>query len=279
MNCITLYGQMLTAMHLSFCDHRKRIRLLPILASVLMFILGSAHVEAQNAQAIEVTDSGYLFGTNFYRVYLINDYIVYQSRIHYTSSKTIASIDSVTKETVYEDSLVSSGWKNRYFVFHRDSSFGYQYGPDKLYITPRLPITEIKKQVAGGNAFEALLATKPDSVVRSSDSAELREVYLSPAKPDTPALRAVFSYSAKLNPLNYSLNPILDSVKKRKLWKFEFFVAGFHHKRSNTTYPAYYVGTVMREFPGPIPPEVLFYLNWYKEVVQWTNKNSNARNH
>lgn len=181
----------------------------------LICLFASVQAGAQTVQAIEVQDSSFFMGSSFYRVFYIDDYVVYQSRIQYSSSKMIARIDPATKETVYEDSLISTEWKNRYFVFHRDSSFGYQYGPDKLYITPRLAVNDIRKTVAGSNTFEALKAQKPDSVVRNYDSSETTEVYLSPAKPDTPAVRVVFHYSTKLNRLKYSLNPILDSGKKR----------------------------------------------------------------
>ena len=187
-------------------DEVKLLRLRPILFLALISLIGSVQAAAQNVQAIQVRDSGFMMGLNFYNVFYVDNYIVYQSQIHFSSSKGIATTNPVTNEIVYEDSLIAEGWKSRYFVFHRDSSYGYQYGPDRLYITPRLAVADIKRTVAGSNSFENILSQKPDSVLRSMDSSEMSEVYLYPEKPDTPAVRVVFSYSTKLNHLKHSLN-------------------------------------------------------------------------
>ena len=66
----------------------------------------------------------------------------------------------------------------------------------------------------------------------------------------------------------------MDAAKKMKLWKIEITVAAFYHRKSKSPYPASSISFEMRELPETIPADVLFYLNWYKDVVQWAGKSS-----
>lgn len=239
------------------------------LTTFLLVFYTITKAEAQNIQAVEVRDSSFVMGTNFYRIFYVDDYVVYQSQIHYSNSKMKARFDSVTNETVFEDSLISTGWKHNYFVFHRDSNYGYRYNPDKLWLTPRITIDSGRKSIAGANEFEKLLNQQPDSIFYSIDSTERRDIFLTPSKPDTPAIRVRLSYSRTLNHLPYSLNTSIDSARKMKLWKLEIIIEAFYHERTKTNYPEFYFGTEMRELPPIITDEVRFYLDWYKNIVQW----------
>jgi len=246
----------------------------PGLIGILFFFFATTTVKAQNIQAIEVRDSSFMMGADFHRAFYIDQYIVYQSRIHFTNSETTTRFDSATNEMIYDDSLISSGWKNRYFVFHRDSSFGYQYNPDKLWLTQRLAIDEARKLIGSTNDFDKLLSQKPDSVLLNADSSERQEVYLFPEKKDTPAIRIVLSYSKKLEHLKYSLNQIIDREKKMKLWKTDISIAPYYDKKAKANFPGGSFISEILELPPVVPEEVLFYLNWYKDLVQGHYKGS-----
>jgi hypothetical protein len=233
----------------------------------------STRVVGQKVQAIEVRDTG-LFEPGFYKVFFVDDYIVYESQIHTSSSQMISRFDSATNEVIVEDSLISTGFNSSYFVFHRDSSFGYRFSPHKMYLPPRIAVETGSKDVMGSNQFENSLSQKPDSSFFSPDSAELREVFLQPAKPDTPAFRLVLSYSRKRNNLKHSLNRILDAGKKMKLWRIEITIAAFYDPKSKAHFPQYSFVTEMVELPPVLPREIQFFLNWYKDIVQFPSKGS-----
>ncbi|RYZ30994.1 MAG: hypothetical protein EOO10_00750 [Chitinophagaceae bacterium] len=245
--------------------------LIPVIFFASFFT--STRVLAQNVQAIEVRDTGF-FEPGFYKVFFVDDYVVYESKIHTSSSKMISRVDSVTHELIFEDSLISTGLNSSYFVFHRDSSFGYRFSPNKMFLPPRIAVETGHKDVAGSNQFENLLSQKPDSSFFSPDSTELREVFLQPAKPDTPALRLVFSYSRKLNHLKHSLNKTLDAVKKLKLRKIEIVIAAFYDQKNKTNFPQYSFVTEMIDLPPVLPREIQFFLNWYKDIARLPSKGS-----
>jgi hypothetical protein len=261
----------LLALHTHIYRHFKRPDSWLIHVIFIVYFFAPTRVLAQNIQAIEVRDTGF-FEPGFYKVFFVYDYIVYESKIQTSSSQTIARIDSATNEVIFDDSLISKGLNSSYFVFHRDSGFGYRFSPHKMFLPPRIAVEAGHKEVAGSNQFENFLSLKPDSSFFSADSAELREVFLQPAKPDTPALRLVFSYSRKLNHLKHSLNKTLDAVKKLKLRKIEIIIAAFYDPKSKTNFPQYSFVTEMLELPPVLPQEIQFFLNWYKDIARLASK-------
>ena len=120
-----------------------------LLTILFLFAYAIPETAAQNIQAIEVRDSSFVMGTNFHRIFYVDDYVVYQSQIHYSNSHTTARFDSLKNEMMFEDSLLSTGWKYGYFVYHRDSNYGYRYDPNKLWLTPRITIDSGRKSFAG----------------------------------------------------------------------------------------------------------------------------------
>lgn len=233
----------------------------------LLFVLSSLTASSQTVQAIQVDEESPM-GKDFYRVFFIGDHVVYESQTHFSKSESRLHFDSASGEMTSTDTLLSSGAQSNYFVYHRDSLYGYRYEPWNLLHQQRLLVSKAKENTFGTNGFDGFLKFKPDSSLLNSNGTSLREVYRFAAHPDTPAYRIVFTYDKNLAHLQHSLNPILDSAKQMKLQKLELYILEFRPRGSQITYPGTAMITEMKELPATIPEEVLFYLNWYKDVEQ-----------
>jgi hypothetical protein len=247
----------------------------PGLLSLVLFLLFFQTVKASGPdttkpllKAIEVRDNSSLFGESFYRIFHMGSFIVYQSQYQFDSSVTRLKFDSALKLESPQLESQFSEKRYRFFVFHRDSSFGYSYDAHaKREAGIRLQVDSVAKGIIGFNSFEKLLIKKPDSIIWNADKTELKEVYLQKPSEDTPAVQISFYYSGRLNNLFASLNTVLDSAKKMKFYKYEYVISEFYNKEQQTLCPAIYMSCEMKEYAVARPEEITTYIEIYRKTT------------
>ena len=106
---------------------------------------------------------------------------------------------------------------------------------------------------------------KADTITWNEGKTELKEVYVQKASKDTPAVRIVFQYSGKMNHIRESLNHVLDSTKKMKLYKTEIVVAEFYDRVNKRLQPLMKFTTEMKEINVENTEEIESYINRYKQ--------------
>jgi hypothetical protein len=221
-------------------------------------------------EAVEVRQNLSFFGETFYRIYRVRDHVVFQHQYQFDSSSSeIQMIGSTDDSVVYKDTTYLSEIRNRYFVFHKDSSYGFDYDPHRADVSgQRLRVDSLMtKGIKGRNNFQDLLKTKPVSTTWNSDKTELKEVFICNDNPDTPIVHISLHYSSKLNHLKESLNEIVDSIKNMKLFKCEFLVNEFYSKASNQLSPAFKIDEKLMSYTVTDPQTIITYLNKYKESI------------
>lgn len=236
---------------------------------ICIFIVSVAYSQDAIIKAIEVRDTSIVFGEQFYRVYNLEPYVVYQSQYQSVGSETRPKFDSSTNETSFETTTLWNERRDRFFVFHKDSSFGYQYDPyDSSSDNRRLAVDTAMKRIKGSNNYEKLLSKTPDSTTWNEAKTELREVYVVDCSDTQPRMRIVFYYSAGRNHLKESFNPIIDSVKKMKFYKMELFTEEFYSEADKKLLPPMkLLGSEIREIAMQNSGEVENYIARYKKSI------------
>lgn len=217
---------------------------------------------------IEVRNISPLMGETFYRIYYLDELVMYQSQYRHDSFLKESKFDSSTNRFSDNTTLLSSQWKSSFFVFHKDSSYGYNY--DSYRNTKdnfRVQVDSTVKFITGTNRYDSFLTVKPDTVIWNIDKTELKEVYVFPKKTDMPTGRLVFYYSKKLNLLKESFNRVMDSAKKMKLFKTESLFNEFYSEKDKRVWPPMRNMTEMKEVAIENSPEIMRYFSRYKKVI------------
>ena len=226
----------------------------------------------QEIKAIEVTENNTFFGNSFYRVFYIGPYIIYQNNYRFDSTAQKFKLDSA--DNWIQDSIDQtwSGNRNCFFVFHRDSSFGFLFDPHRIKEdNRRMKVDTALKTIRGGNNFENLLELYPDSTSWNADRSELKELFIQRAA-DTPTVRLSFYYSKNLNYIQESLNPMMDKARKMKLYRIEFLIEEFHSIKTGRTWPPTKMITEMKEIGVPDATEAIQYVERYKNCIAPNSK-------
>ena len=238
----------------------------------------------QIIKGIEVNESNPFFGESFYRIFHVGRFVVYQSQYQFDSSETRLKFDSAGNQLSAVTENKKSEMRNQFFVFHRDSSYGFTYDPHRITESGRrLRVDSAILRIKGTNNFEGLLTQKPDTTSWNTQRTELREVYMQKATKDTPAVRLSFFYSTRLNFLKESLFPAMDSAKQIKLYKIEYLIEEFYSEKERRLWPAMKISTEMKEIEVTNPEEILHYIDSYKKSsvankqVGSTERNENKR--
>lgn len=220
-------------------------------------------------KTIEVRSLSPLMGETYYKIHYSNEHmIMYESQYLRDSSETQFHIDSSTHGIYVEDTLLTHQWRNRFFVFHVDSTYGYRYDPHGLYSTARLAVDSELVRTTGTNTFEAILKLKPDTSLWNKNKSELIEVYILPKEKSKPEGRVRFFYSTNLNHLPYSLNKQLDSAKKMKFFKISFLFKEFYNEKTKTNFPSTIDETELKESRAENLDEIMRYFEMYEKIIR-----------
>lgn len=219
----------------------------------------------QIIKGIKVEESNPFFGESFYRIFHVGPLVVYQSQYQFDSSETRLKFDSAGNQLSAVTENKRSEMRSQFFVFHRDSSYGLNYDPHRINESNRrLRVDSALLRIKGTNSFENSLTKKPDTTSWNAQRTELKEVYVQKATKDTPEVRLSLYYSNGLNSLKESLNPILDSAKKMKLYKVEYVIEEFYSEKEGRLWPPLKLSTEMKEIEVTVPEEILHYIDRYK---------------
>jgi hypothetical protein len=228
----------------------------------------SADTAKQEIRAIEVRNEGQIFDGHFYRIFYAGPHIIYQSQYQFDSSHNRGVFDDSGNMV---SSIVIKEWtemRNKFFVFHRDSSYGYSFEP---YNTgkedQRLPVDTALLSIAGSFRSEWFFRAKPDTATWNADRTELREVYMQAAGKDTPAVHISLYYTNRLDHLPGSLYPALDSARKIRLYKYEYLISDFYSEQQQKFFPAMKFSTEMKEYVVTDPAAILHYVERYKKSI------------
>jgi hypothetical protein len=239
------------------------LHILLILFSCETVIASTVDTTKPIRSAIEVHVSTPFFGESFYRIFHVDPFEVYQSQYQFDSSIQI-NLDTTGNNTAAVTGIWSAT-RNKFFVFHRDSSYGYSYDLNSsIENNRRLPVDSTLQGIKGKDNFENLLTKKTDTTTWNAQRTELKEVYVQKASKDTPSVHLSIFYSSNLNSLNASLNSALDSARKMKFYKYEYVIQEFYSEKEQRLWPAMKIRTEMKEFTVTNPEEIIQYIDRYK---------------
>lgn len=165
--------------------------------------------------------------------------------------------------------MLLSEWRNKFFVFHKDSSWDYSYNPlDIRENGQRVRVDSKLKLIRGSNNFDTILSKKPDTSSWIQGHSILRKVYNFPKTDSTPSGRVIFSYSKGLNKIKESLNAFADSARRMKLFKIQFAIDEFYDKKTKTQWPSMEIaGDEMKEVHIENPHEIMIYFKQYEKDI------------
>lgn len=185
------------------------------------------------------------------------------------------SIDAVTGDTITVETVTTSisddephivTKRSQYFVHHKDSSYGFNYDTTMINNIRRVPIYEGRGFTffSSDSSFESV---KPDSSIWNNDMFELKQVYVEPAKIDTPATTIVFYFRKNMN-LPITISDILTKDRKMTFYKMQVKFGEFFDKRVNQLLPPHTAMEFeLREYFPKDTKEIMKYFEWYKVEV------------
>lgn len=227
-------------------------------------------------KTVEVQHNDPFIGESFYWIFHVDSFVVYKSQYQFDSSSQRLKFDSSGNDISSDIDFIMSEKRNMFFVFHKDSGFGFKYYPHQHFENNTyLPVDSATKMMIGTNSLEGLLQLKPDTITWNDEKTELKEVYMYGGSIDTPKMQLTIYYSSRLNSLKASLNPKLDRGKKMKFYKYEYLFKEFYSEKQKQHWPAMTITSVMKEFTVTNPEEIMQYIGLYKKslwVRKWTIK-------
>jgi hypothetical protein len=214
---------------------------------------------------VEIEDLSPVMGTSHYSVYYLDDLVMY--RWNYMENSFVKDMADPNNKNSRGSSTVNPV----YFVFQKDSSFGFHFDPKKgSMMGGRRSVDTSFARIKGTNKFDSFAVLKADTITWSADKNELREVYLLKMPAGMPAGYLVMYYSKRFNHVKESFNLKVDSIRRMKFYKHEVFFNSFYDERTKQEWPATKDATEMKEITRSLPDTVLHYFNLYKRSVQKT---------
>ena len=177
-------------------------------------------------------------------------------------------VEEVEITTSYSDDPDSTWITKKYFVYHKDSTYGYgyRYNSTSIYDIRRRLVSQ-ESMGYSINIPDTFLRLKPDSTIWNHDKTNLKLVHIMPAKGEMPSGKVALYFNKNMNIL-HSLAPRIDEQMKMKFYRIQYLVDEFFDKKSNTLVPAQTVMDIeLREFK-PVDKQVLKYFERYKIDVE-----------
>lgn len=159
-------------------------------------------------------------------------------------------------------------YRNYFFVFRKDSLFGYVYYPKLNHTMPegRLSVDSVLTSSSyESNVYDSLLYLKPDSSYYNAEK-NLVRVYHHPPKKGNPENYNLFLYyTTKLKGVKETFSKKLDNVKNMKLFRIRILADEAYHEEYKMTLPKREILLEMKEIPIENQEQVLSYFNEYKK--------------
>ncbi|MEO5563175.1 MAG: hypothetical protein ABIR18_07070, partial [Chitinophagaceae bacterium] len=156
-----------------------------------------------------------------------------------------------------------------FFVFEKDSLYGYSYIPHRPSSVERFPVDSILNARAFKTAkWEFITSLKPVNIEFNSQKDKLKETYWAP--PDKNTLdndSAYFVYSKELNDINYSLSKTLDSIKGMKLYEVRMIYNPRYFDQVKDITPRRETFFKLQRNTNPDKEKILYYIEKYKKDI------------
>ena len=256
----------------------------PILLLILLTLTFTAHSQQNKKDQLNAVQviSKTFFGNDTTYIYYLGDLILYETTIHnqtFNTTDTVMSTED-TIDVATGDSMVvkevelstisaepDSIWiTKKYFVYHKDSTYGYGYNPASIYDIKRRQVSE-ESVGYGINIPDTFFRIKADSTIWNHDKTDLKMVHIMPAKGEMPSGKVALYFTKNLN-IRHSLAPKIDEQMKMKFYRIQYLVDEFFDKKSNTLVPAQTVMDIeLREFKA-VDNKVMKYFERYKIDIE-----------
>lgn len=154
-----------------------------------------------------------------------------------------------------------------FFVFHKDSAFGFNYDPDNPFerITRHNVDSLLSNVPIKTFGLERFLNTKPDNVIVSKNG-ERKEVFRILGTKEDPGDYTVNLYfSPHMNDVEESLSPVLDSSRGMKFFKSFTISEAYYDIKYNMPFPKREGYYGMKRVVIKNEKELLKYFNDYIE--------------
>ena len=198
-------------------------------------------------------DSSVVNYDNSYDVFYYKDLIMY---------KFFYQFDSIVNG---KQMLQTKRYK--YFVFQKDSLFGYNYDPysNQAKQKNRLAIDSIKKNTFENYSYDSSFYKKTDSIYLGKEK-NLLKIYNYRSSQKYPEdFTFYFFYSRKLNYIKESFSKQMDNIKNMKLYKIRIVAHGAYYEEYKMSLPQREYLLEMKEVPLQNKNEILSYFHKYKD--------------
>jgi len=188
--------------------------------------------------------------STFYDVFYYNSLVMY--KLFYDFDSSINGESVLTERRHY------------FFVFHKDSLYGYTYYPNRPHLMAygRLRVNSLlEKNSLESNNFDTLLSIKPDSSYYEADG-NLVKIYNPPIrKGDFTDYTLYLYYTKTLNGIKETFSKKMDNIKDMKLFRIRILPK----KAYKNVFPKKEILYEMKEAPVENQQEVLAYFNKYRK--------------
>jgi hypothetical protein len=165
--------------------------------------------------------------------------------------------------------LLKTEMRNSFFVFDRDSVYGFNFDPYRPEFNERLKIDSVLQTDPYGNfnLFDKLKTIDLTLISRQQNPElnELIENYTGIKKGDTTAVDFAFYYTTKEKFRGYSLSTELDSIKGMKLYKMVLINPQMVMPQYNITIQKHISTIELREIIATNQAETLDYFERYRK--------------
>lgn len=217
----------------------------------------------QNIQGVKVTysipiirpDGVVIENKNFFNIYYFDSLIMYQFRAALDSSRN--------------DSLISIGYRDNYFVISKDSKYGYSYDPFNDQRDNKLLLTDsmLNKHALQNFRFHLINSTKRITSHFDSGNQILKEVFVSHEVPNNKDT-VCFYYTNKLKDVNFSFSKELDSIKNMKLYKIRLINGKRYYEEQKISIPERETTFELIKIPVRNSEQIFLYFDRYKKTIR-----------
>jgi hypothetical protein len=160
--------------------------------------------------------------------------------------------------------------RNFFFIFHKDSSFGYSYytdRPDRKSVARENVDSVLNEGRFRTDGYDTLLIRKADSSFINADG-DLVKIYKYPSSPTYPENSTFYAYYTKrLAKIPESLSKKLDNIQYKKLFRIRAVAHGGYYQQFNMRFPEREVLLELKEFENYNKEEVMHYFRIYQQEI------------
>jgi len=192
----------------------------------------------------------------FFNVYYYEDLVMYQFPYYFDS-------------TYDGKSILNKQERNNFFVYNRDSTWGYNYNPlNELQNNRRVKVDSMMRQTGlQSSNFDGIAKLQPVFSQFDTNTGILKETY-APSKEEHKAKDTIYFYfTSKLKDVDLSFSKKLDSIKKMKLFKIHLLFNGDYDEERKMTLPKTEVDYEIKEIPFENKEKIAGYFKLYKAHI------------